>query len=121
MQVLKPGRRTSWPHAERDEDEFIFIVSGKVDAGNDGHITPMSSGDFIGWAGGTGIAHVIINNSDEDVIVIVGTRESWIASAGRPPIVLRALSSPRRVAMHRIHGSSDRDRRTTVLVRAGES
>ena len=48
VQVLKPGRRTSWPHAERDEDEFIYIVSGKVDAWNDGHITPMEAGDFIG-------------------------------------------------------------------------
>ncbi len=76
VQVLKPGRRTSWPHAERDEDEFIFVVSGKVDAWNDGYITPMSAGDFIGWAGGTGIAHVIINNSDEDVVVIVGGERS---------------------------------------------
>jgi len=80
VQVLKPGRRTSWPHAERDEDEFIFIVSGKVDAWNDGHITPMEAGDFIGWAGGTGIAHVIINNSDEDVVVIVGGERSRLVN-----------------------------------------
>jgi len=72
LEVLKPGRRTSWPHAERDEDEFVFVVAGKVDAWNDGHITPLSAGDFIGWEAGTGITHVVINNSDEDAILIVG-------------------------------------------------
>jgi uncharacterized cupin superfamily protein len=76
VQVLGPGRRTSWPHAERDEDEFIFLVSGKVDAWNDGNITPMEAGDFIGWAGGTGITHAILNNSDEDAVVIVGGERS---------------------------------------------
>ncbi|MEI9929889.1 MAG: cupin domain-containing protein [Rhizomicrobium sp.] len=76
VQLLKPGRRTSWPHAERDEDEFVFVVSGEVDAWNDGHITLMDAGDFIGWAGGTGIAHVIINNGDQDAVLIVGGERS---------------------------------------------
>lgn len=76
LEVLKPGRRTSWPHAERDEDEFVYVVSGKVDAWNDGRITPLSEGDFIGWEGGTGITHVIINNSDEDAVLIVGGEAS---------------------------------------------
>ncbi len=76
VQLLKAGRRTSWPHAERDEDEFVYVVSGKVDAWNDGHITPMGEGDFIGWPGGTGITHVIINNSDDDAVLIVGGERS---------------------------------------------
>jgi uncharacterized cupin superfamily protein len=75
-QLLKPGRRTSWPHAERDEDEFVYVVAGKVDAWNDGHITPMSAGDFIGWPGGTGITHVILNNSGADAVLIVGGERS---------------------------------------------
>ena len=36
----------------------------------------MGEGDFIGWAGGTGITHVIINNSDEDAVLIVGGERS---------------------------------------------
>ncbi len=72
VELLKPGRRTSWPHAERDEEEFVYVISGKVDAWNDGHITPMGQGDFIGWQSGTGITHVILNNTDEDAILIVG-------------------------------------------------
>jgi uncharacterized cupin superfamily protein len=80
VQLLKAGRRTSWPHAERDEDEFVYAVSGRIDAWNDGHITPMGEGDFIGWQGGTGITHVIINNSDEDAVLIVGGERSRLVN-----------------------------------------
>jgi uncharacterized cupin superfamily protein len=76
VQVLKPGRRTSWPHAERDESEFVYVVSGKVDAWNDGWITVMGEGDFIGWKNGTGITHAILNNSDHDAVIIVGGERS---------------------------------------------
>jgi uncharacterized cupin superfamily protein len=76
VQLLKAGRRTSWPHAERDEDEYIYVVSGKVDAWNDGHITPMGEGDFVGWRNGTGITHAIINNSNTDAVLIVGGERS---------------------------------------------
>jgi uncharacterized cupin superfamily protein len=76
LQVLKPGRRTSWPHAERDESEFVYVVSGKVDAWNEGWITPMGEGDFIGWKNGTGITHAILNNSEDDAVIIVGGERS---------------------------------------------
>lgn len=76
VQVLKPGRRTSWPHAERDESEFVYVVSGRLDAWNDGWINPMGEGDFIGWKNGTGITHAILNNSDEDAVIIVGGERS---------------------------------------------
>lgn len=76
LDVLKPGRRTSWPHAERDEEEFVYVVSGQVEAWNDGHVTPMGPGDFIGWESGTGIAHVILNNSGEDALLLTGGEAS---------------------------------------------
>lgn len=78
VNLLKPGRRTSRPHAERDEEEFVYVVSGKVDAWNDGYITPMSDGDFVGWEAGTGITHVILNNSSEDALLIVGGESSRV-------------------------------------------
>lgn len=76
FQILKPGRRTSFPHAERDEDEFVYVVAGKVDAWNDGEITPMTEGDFIGWRAANGIAHTIINNSKTDALLLVGGEAS---------------------------------------------
>jgi uncharacterized cupin superfamily protein len=78
IEVLKPGRRTSYPHAERDEEEFVYVAEGRVDCWLDGHIHPMKEGDFVGWRGGPadGVTHVIINNSDEDVLLIVGGEAS---------------------------------------------
>ncbi|HXL99010.1 MAG TPA: cupin domain-containing protein, partial [Rhizomicrobium sp.] len=76
LEVLKPGRRTSWPHAERDEDEFVYVVSGDVDAWNDGYITSLGEGDFIGWRSGTGLTHAILNNSDRDAILLIGGEAS---------------------------------------------
>ncbi|MGZ5939205.1 MAG: cupin domain-containing protein [Rhizomicrobium sp.] len=76
LEILKPGRRTSYPHAERDEEEFVYVVSGAVDCWLDGHIHPMGEGDFVGWEGGTGITHVIMNNGNEDAILLVGGEAS---------------------------------------------
>jgi uncharacterized cupin superfamily protein len=76
LEILKAGRRTSFPHAERDEDELLYVVSGKVDAWNDGLITPMTEGDFIGWRAANGIAHTIINNSKTDALLLVGGEAS---------------------------------------------
>ena len=27
-ELLKPGRRTSWPHAESTEEEFVYVIEG---------------------------------------------------------------------------------------------
>ena len=76
VEVLQPGQRSSWPHAERDEEEFAYVVSGRLDAWNDGYITPVTEGDFTGWRGGTGITHVMINNSEADAVLLVGGERS---------------------------------------------
>jgi uncharacterized cupin superfamily protein len=72
VELVKPGRRTSYPHAERDEEEFAYVVSGEIEAWNDGHITALGEGDFVGWRAKTGITHVLINNSDRDALLLVG-------------------------------------------------
>jgi uncharacterized cupin superfamily protein len=76
VEVLRPGRRSSWPHAERDEEEFVYVISGAVDCWLDGYIHPMTEGDFVGWEARTGITHVVINNSDEDAVLLVGGEAS---------------------------------------------
>jgi len=76
FEVLKPGRRTSYPHAERDEEEFVYVVAGEVDCWLDGHLHAMRAGDFVGFVDRTGVAHVIINNSKEDAHLIVGGEAS---------------------------------------------
>jgi uncharacterized cupin superfamily protein len=70
-EILKPGRRTSWPHAESTEEEFVYVVSGLPNAWINGHLYPLRPGDAVGFPAGTGIAHTFINDSDREAVLIV--------------------------------------------------
>jgi len=70
-EVLPPGRRTSWPHAESAEEEFIYVIEGKPQVWIDGELYGLNPGDGIGFPAGTGIAHTFINNSETDVRLLV--------------------------------------------------
>ncbi|MDR3435172.1 cupin domain-containing protein [Telmatospirillum sp.] len=74
-EVLPPGRRTSWPHAEEKEDEFIFVVEGTPDVWLDGDLYRLKPGDGVGFPAGTGQAHCFLNNTDALVrLLVVGDR-----------------------------------------------
>jgi uncharacterized cupin superfamily protein len=72
FEILPAGRRTSWPHAERDEEEFVYVVAGEVQCWINGHLHTMAEGDFVGFESRTDITHVIINNSDAEALLLVG-------------------------------------------------
>lgn len=69
---VPPGRRTSWPHAESLEEEFVFVIEGTPDVWIDGVLHRLQPGDAVGFPAGTGIAHCFINNTDRDVRLLVG-------------------------------------------------
>jgi uncharacterized cupin superfamily protein len=72
LERLEPGQRTSWPHAEEREEEFVFVIEGEVDAWVDGHLYPMRVGDLAAFPAGTGICHTFLNNSAQDASLLVG-------------------------------------------------
>ncbi len=72
LQRLPPGSRSSWPHAEEDEEEFVYVLEGEVEAWIDGHIYRMSAGELAAFPAGTGISHCFINNSEREVLLLVG-------------------------------------------------
>lgn len=69
---LPPGHRTSWPHAEEKEEEFVYVLEGTVVAWVDGVTYPMTAGDFAAFPAGTGICHTFINNGERDAKLLVG-------------------------------------------------
>ena len=69
---VPPGHRTSWPHAEEDEEEFVYVLDGEIDAWIDGHLHRMKTGDFAAFPSGTGICHTFMNNGDRDVLLLSG-------------------------------------------------
>jgi uncharacterized cupin superfamily protein len=73
---LPPGQRSSWPHAEEKEEEFVYVLEGEVDAWIDGSLHPMRSGDFAAFPSGTGICHCFINNGEDEALLLVGGEAS---------------------------------------------
>lgn len=68
---LLPGRRSSFPHAESDEEEFVFVLEGTPDVWLDGYLHRLAPGDAVGLPAGTGICHTLINNTDAVVRLLV--------------------------------------------------
>lgn len=73
---LGPGQRSSWPHAEEDEEEFAYVLEGQVDCWIDGALHPMKAGDLVAWPAGTGINHCVINNSDREAVLLSGGEQA---------------------------------------------
>lgn len=68
---LLPQQRSSYPHAESLEEEFIYVVSGRPHVWINGFIYQLEPGHAIGFPAGTGIAHCFLNNTDTEVEMIV--------------------------------------------------
>jgi uncharacterized cupin superfamily protein len=73
---LPPGHRTSLPHAEEKEEEFVVVLEGSVEAWIDGVRYPMVRGDIAAFPAGTGIVHTFINEGESEAILLVGGERS---------------------------------------------
>ncbi len=72
LQRLPPGTRSSWPHAEENEEEFVYVIEGELDAWIDGSLHRMIAGDLAAFPAGTGICHCFINNGEREALLLVG-------------------------------------------------
>ena len=72
LQRLPPGTRSSWPHAEEGEEEFVYVIEGEVDAWIDGDLHRMVAGELAAFPAGTGICHCFINNTGREALLLVG-------------------------------------------------
>ncbi len=83
---LPPGRRTSLPHAESAEEEFVHVIDGHPDAWIDGTLHRLRPGDSVAFPAGTGICHTFLNNTDEEVRLIVVGEKRKPENRGRYPL-----------------------------------
>lgn len=68
---LPPGRRTSYPHAESAEEEFVYVIEGNPDVWLDGMLHRLKPGDAVGFPAGTGVCHTFLNNTAAEVRLLV--------------------------------------------------
>lgn len=72
---LPPGAASSLRHAHSTQDEFIYILQGTPILHTDASKRQLFPGMCAGFKAGTGNAHSLINESQEDVLYLeVGDR-----------------------------------------------
>ncbi|WP_417335327.1 cupin domain-containing protein [Halobacteriovorax marinus] len=54
--ILKPGDRSSWPHAHKEQEEFIFVLEGTPQVWIDGEVYDLKNCDCVSLPAGTGYA-----------------------------------------------------------------
>ena len=81
------------PHTHTTQDEYIFVLDGRIDLILDGRKTAASAGDLVRMP--RGIPHAFFNNSGKPVTALF-----WAAPAGRLVDLYRRIhnmSSPAEV------------------------
>ncbi len=74
---LLPGSISSLQHCHETQDEFIYVLEGNPTLNTSGEYTRLQPGMCAGFKAGTGIAHNLLNNTDEDVWYLeIGDRSS---------------------------------------------
>jgi uncharacterized cupin superfamily protein len=72
VERILPGTRTSFPHAEEDEEEWAYVIEGTPSVWIDGALHELRAGDFVALPAGTGICHTFLNDSEREAKVLVG-------------------------------------------------
>jgi uncharacterized cupin superfamily protein len=75
LTTLVPGGSSALRHAHTKQDEFVYIVSGAATLHTDEGRMTLTPGMCAGFKAGTGNAHRLLNETQDDVVYIeVGDR-----------------------------------------------
>jgi len=97
LTVLKPGAASAHRHWHRNEDEFIYIISGQAVLVEDAGEFALKAGDAAAFPAGAANGHHLVNRSSSDVVYLeVGTRaKTEVVEYTDPAIDLRAVNDGR--------------------------
>ena len=94
MTQLEPGSVSALLHHHTTQDEFIFVLEGTPTLVMDDAEYLLAPGDCMGFKAGTGIAHQLVNRSDELVTYLeIGDRSPG-DTGGYPNDDLKATLGP---------------------------
>lgn len=72
---LAPGAASALRHAHSKQDEFIYILQGRPTLHTDRGRTALAPGMCAGFRAGSGDAHHLVNETDDDVLYLeIGDR-----------------------------------------------
>ena len=74
---LAPGGSSALRHAHTKQDEFIYILEGRPTLVTNAGRTELNAGMCAGFKAGTGDAHRLVNETEEDVVYLeIGDRSA---------------------------------------------
>jgi len=72
---LAPGGSSALRHAHTKQDEFVYILEGRPTLLTDAGRMALAPGMCAGFKAGTGDAHCLVNETEEDVVYLeIGDR-----------------------------------------------
>jgi uncharacterized cupin superfamily protein len=75
LATLRPGAWSSQRHWHRNEDEFVYVLSGELVLCENHSETVLKAGDAAGWKADGKNGHCLINRTQRDAVYLeVGTR-----------------------------------------------
>ena len=93
LTTLAPGGMSALRHAHSKQDEFVYILHGHPTLVTDAGRTVLAPGMCAGFRAGSGDAHHLVNEADQDVTYLeVGDRSAGDA-ATYPDDDLQALAA----------------------------
>lgn len=66
-EVMRSGKRSSWPHAHKLEEELAVLIKRNARVWLNGFVHELCPGDCVYFKPGTNITHVLINESGSDI------------------------------------------------------
>jgi uncharacterized cupin superfamily protein len=104
--TLAPGSASAQRHWHEHEDEFVFVLEGKVTLVDDEGRHEMKPGMCAGFKAGVANGHHLVNDGPESALILeVGTR-SPVEVANYPDIDMRAEKIDGALVMTRKDGSA---------------
>ena len=74
---LAPGASSALRHAHTKQDEFVYILEGRPTLVTDAGRMELKAGMCAGFKAGTGDAHCLVNETEEDVVYLeIGDRSA---------------------------------------------
>ena len=72
---LTPGAISALFHTHTRQDEFLYVLEGRPTLRAGKHEYALSPGDCMGFPGGEGVAHQLVNRTSDDVVYLeIGDR-----------------------------------------------
>jgi uncharacterized cupin superfamily protein len=89
--VIPPGKESFVYHAHHTDEEWVYVLSGEGVAEVDGADYALKPGDFLGFSAPS-VAHHLRNDSDADLILLMGGEAHEVEIADFPKLGKRKFT-----------------------------